>query len=191
MVKKLTVLYDACVFYPNYLRDVLMQLTTTNLFQARWTDQIHDEWIRNLLANRPDLSAERLNRLRGAINRSVSDGLVADFEHLIPSLDLPDPDDRHVLAAGIVAKVDVIVTFNLKDFPASALGDYGIKSQHPDDFITDLIDVGPLKVFEAVRTIQTRLKNPRMDFEKYMDVLLNQGLPISVSKLRQMQSGFL
>ncbi len=184
----LTVLYDACVLYPNYLRDVLIQLATTDLFQAKWTEQIHDEWIRNVLNNRPNTSPEQLQGLKQKINRSVPDCLVTDFEYLISSLNLPDPDDCHVLAAAIVAKADVIVTANLKDFPTSILAGHSIEAQHPDDFIADLIDLKPLRVIGAIQTIQNRLKNPPVNFDEYMEILLKQGLPTSVSILRQLQN---
>ena len=92
------VLYDACVLYPAPLRDLLMRLALTDLFQARWTDQIHDEWTRNVLANRPELTAESLARCRRLMDEHVPDCLVTGYESLIPTLSLPDPDDRHVLA---------------------------------------------------------------------------------------------
>ena len=189
MVSNLTVLYDACVLYPNYLRDVLIQLATTDLFRAKWTEQIHDEWIRNILKNRPDINPEKLQELKQKINRSVPDCLVSDFEYLIPALDLPDRDDRHVLAAAIVAKADVIVTVNLKDFPSDVLLNYGIEAQHPDDFIADLIDLQPLRVLGAIQTIQNRLKNPSVNFDEYMEILLKQGLLSSVVILRQLNDG--
>lgn len=182
---KLTVLYDACVLYPNYLRDVLIQLATTDLFRAKWTEQIHDEWIRNLLENRPDICPEQLQSLKQKINRSVRNCLITGFDSLVPSLALPDPNDRHVLAAAIAANADIIVTINLKDFPASSLAAYGIEAQHPDDFIADLFDLQPLRVFGAIRTIQNRLKTPPVNFDEYMDILLKQGLLTSVSMLRE------
>ena len=117
MTSKFTVIYDACVLYPNYLRDILIQLAIADLFRAKWTNLIHDEWIRNLIENRPDLPKEKLNQVKDLMNSQVRDSLVTDFEQLIPSLTLPDPNDRHILAAAIVAEADVIVIFNLKDFP--------------------------------------------------------------------------
>ena len=117
MTSKFTVIYDACVLYPNYLRDILIQLAIADLFRAKWTNLIHDEWIRNLIENRPDLPREKLNQVKDLMNSQVRDSLVTDFEQLIPSLTLPDPNDRHILAAAIVAEADVIVIFNLKDFP--------------------------------------------------------------------------
>ena len=77
-----TVLYDACVFYPNHLRDILMQLATTELFAAKWTEQIHDEWMRNLRHNRPDIDTDKLETLKQRINQSVPDCLIKDFEHI-------------------------------------------------------------------------------------------------------------
>ena len=153
-----TVLYDACVFYPNHLRDILMQLATTELFAAKWTEQIHDEWMRNFRHNRPDIDTDKLETLKQRINQSVPDCLIKDFEHIILLLDLPDPDDRHVLAAAIASNADVLLTVNLKDFPSSVLAQYEIEAQHPDDFITELLAVKPLRLIQAIQTIQTRLK---------------------------------
>ena len=100
-METLTVLYDACVLYPAPLRDFLVHLAIGDTFYARWTDQIHEEWIRNVLANRPDLTKVQLERTRNLMNQHVRDCLVTGYEPLIATLDLPDPDDRHVLAAAI------------------------------------------------------------------------------------------
>lgn len=77
-------MFDACVLYPAPLRDLLMHLALTDLFRARWTDQIHDEWIRNLLENRPDLNFAQLTRTKELMNSHVRDCLVKDYERLIP-----------------------------------------------------------------------------------------------------------
>ena len=188
MVSNFTVLYDACVLYPNYLRDILMQLAMSDICRAKWTDLIHDEWIRNVLKNRPDLTIEQLTRTKELMNSNVRDCLVTKFEWLIPSLTLPDPNDRHVLAAAIACKANQIITFNTKDFPQDVLDIYDIEALHPDDFISNLIDLNPLKVIKAVETARQRLKKSPKSFDEYLDILLNQGLPISVSLLKQLQS---
>ena len=108
MVRKSTVVYDSCVLYSNHLRDVLMQLALTELFRAKWTEHIHDEWTRNLLKNRPDIDPSKLKRLRQVMDLAVPDCLVTGFESIIPSLNLPDPGDQHVLAAAIIAKANII-----------------------------------------------------------------------------------
>lgn len=87
--------YDANVLYPAVLRTFLMHLALTGLFRAKWSDAVHEEWIANLLLNRPDLTRKKLERTRMLMDRHAID---TGYEDLIPSLHLPDPDDRHVLA---------------------------------------------------------------------------------------------
>ena len=163
-----------------------MQLALTDLFRARWTDQIHEEWMRNVLKQRPDLTLFQLTRTKELMNSHVPDCLVTGYESLIPSLELPDADDRHVLAAAIKGGADVIVTFNLSDFPQASLEGYGIEAQHPDDFICDLIDLKPARVTAAAETCRQRLKNPPKTIDEYLEILLKQGLSISVSMLREL-----
>jgi hypothetical protein len=145
MSSNFTVIYDACVLYPAPLHDLLMRLALTDLYRARWTDMIHDEWTRNVLKQRPDLKAEDLERTRSLMNAHVRDSLVTGFEHLIQSVELPDADDRHVVAAAIHGGASLIVTFNLKDFPPDQLKRYNLAAQHPDDFIFDLLDLHAAK----------------------------------------------
>lgn len=180
----LAALYDASVLYPAPLRDLLMQLALSDLYRAHWTNDIHDEWIRNVLDNRPDLTAERLERTRALMNASVRDCLVENYRELIPALDLPDLDDRHVLAAAIVANADVIVTFNLRDFPREKLKMFGIEAQHPDEFIGHLLDVTPSTVISAVATVRARLRNPPQSAAEYIDIVERQRLPNTAAVLQ-------
>lgn len=89
---RFTVVYDACVLYPAPLRDLLMP---EDLFRACWSDAIHDEWIRSVLARRPDLTRDQLERTRDLMNSSVLDSVVTDYEHFIPLIELPDENDLH------------------------------------------------------------------------------------------------
>ena len=180
-----TALYDANVLYPAPLRDPLMHLALTDLFRAKWSDTIHEEWIRNLLKKRPDLHREQLERTRDLMNRGVRDALVTDFEDLIPVLELPDADDRHVLAAAIRGRADVIVTFNLKDFPTETLNRYGIEAQHPDEFISHLIDLNAGAVMSAVKNQRMSLKRPLVTAEGLLEKLERQGLITTGAYLRQ------
>jgi len=183
-VLNFTALYDACVLYPAPLRDFLMHLAISDLFQARWTAAIHDEWIRNLLRDRPDLKPEQLARTRELMDSNVMDCLVTNYENLIPSLSLPDPDDRHVLAAAIQAGADVIVTFNLVDFPVSALAKYGVEAVHPDVFICDLLNQAPAVVCAAANRQRRNLKNPPQSVDQFLDTLERQLLPRTATGLR-------
>ena len=180
-----TVLYDACVLYPAPLRDLLVHIAVTDLYRAKWTNAIHDEWIRSVLKDRPDLKPEQLERTRQLMNAHVRDCLVTGYETLIEAVTLPDPDDRHVLAAAIRADADLIVTFNLKDFPESALKPYGIEAQHPDDFLTFQLDLAPNIVCTAAKRHRASLKNPPKDVDEYLGTLEAQGLAQTVSGLRR------
>lgn len=180
-----TVLYDACVLYPAPLRDLLIRLARTDLFRARWTDAIHDEWIRNLLKNRPDLRPEQLSRTRELMDCAVPDCLVRNYNHLINSLVLPDPNDRHVLAAAIAGGASMIVTTNLKHFPAEALAPYGIEGAHPDDFIVLQFDLSATKVCNAVKEHRASLRNPPKNVEEYLSTLSQLRLPETVARLTE------
>lgn len=185
---KYTAIYDACVLYPAPLRDILLQLAVSDVFRARWTKDIHEEWQRNVQKDRPEVKASDLQRTRELMDRNVRDCLIEGYDSLIPTLHLPDPDDRHVLAAAIVGRIDVIVTFNLKDFPATALEPYNIEAQHPDEFIYNLCDLYPTEVYKAAKTIRARLKNPPISAEDYLDRLAKQGLSKTVDFLREAES---
>lgn len=180
-----TAIYDACVLYPAPLRDLLMHLALIDLFRAKWTDAIHDEWIRNVLEDRPDLTREQLERTRALMNIHVRDCLVTNYEDLIPSLTLPDPDDRHILAAAIRGRADVIVTFNLADFPPDALARYGIEAQHPDDFIVRLLDLAPGPVCVAIKRQRENLRNPPKSADELLATFESQGLPQTAARLRE------
>ncbi len=180
-----TAVYDANVLYPAPLRDLLMHLALTGVYRARWTAQIHDEWKRNLLINRQDLTQAQLDRTSAAMDSAIPDALVTGYEPLCAGLTLPDPDDRHILAAAIMCSASVIVTFNLKDFPSDALEPFEIEAVHPDDFIADLFDLDQAAVLEAVQAQRASLKNPPHTARELLDRLLIQGLTQSVKLLSE------
>lgn len=116
--------------------------------------------MRNVQKNRPDLKPEQLQRTRDLMNAHVRDSPVTGYQPLIPALTLPDPDDRHVLAAAIVSGAYLIVTFNLKDFPVEVLAPFGMEAQHPDDFLTSQLDLAPHIVCAAANRTTTRPRAP-------------------------------
>ncbi len=132
------VVCDANVLYSAALRDLLMELAVGDVFEPRWTEEIHGEWMRNVLQNNPNLTLEQLARTKNLMNASIKNCVVTGYEPIIPELELPDPGDRHVLAAAIHSRANFIVTFNLRDFPADNLRQYNIEPLHPDEFILRL-----------------------------------------------------
>ncbi len=177
---------DSNVLYPVSLRNLLMRLALNGLFRARWSAHVHEEWMRAVLEDRPDIPAERLRDIRAAMDREAQDSVVTSYEPLIESLALPDPNDRHVLAAAIVGHADVIVTRNLRDFPDDALAPYGIKAQHPDEFARHLIDLAPVPVIDAVREQQARLTNPPVTMPELLAAFERLGLSATVLELRRL-----
>jgi hypothetical protein len=101
---------------------------------------------------------------------------------------LPDPHDRHVLAAAIHTEADLIVTFNLRDFPASALVPHAITAIHPDEFLLTLFEVEAQRVQQAAEQQRNRLKNPPKSPEEYWQTLTVNGLPQTAERLRKMST---
>jgi len=138
-----------------------------------------------LLKNRPDLTREKLERTRMLMDQHAQDALVTGYEDLIEGLRLPDPDDRHVLAAAIRGRADVIVTRNTKHFPDDALKPFGIAAQHPDEFVVHLLDLAPGLVIEAAQRHRESLRNPAKTVQEYLEMLEKEGLTETVAVLRE------
>jgi predicted nucleic acid-binding protein len=175
---------DANVLYPAMLRSVMMELALADAFQPLWSERVHDEWTNALLRDRPDLSADKIQRTRALMQAHVEDAMVSGFEHLIDTLTLPDPDDRHVLAAAIHGGANTIVTANVKDFPATALVAHDIIAVTPDDFLTRLLADKPDAVLDALRTDRASLKHPPISADDYLAALKRVGLTETVAILK-------
>jgi predicted nucleic acid-binding protein len=165
------------------LRDLLLQLATANLFRAQWSEEIQEEWI-NALLREGRHTREQLERTKDLMNAALLDANVTDYASYIGAVTLPDPNDRHVVAAAIKGRADAIVTFNLGDFPATVLAPFNIEAIHPDDFITHQFDLNEAAVIRAATAICRRLRNPPKNGKDYLDTLLQQRLPKTVALLR-------
>ncbi len=181
---RFVVLFDACVLYPAPLRDFLLRLANSGLFAAKWSLHIQAEWTKNLLKDRPEL-AYQIERTQNLMNQSIPDCLVTGYEPLEENLELPDPNDKHVLAAAICCGAQVIVTFNLKDFPSEKLEIYGIEAMHPDVFIEHQMSLHQAAVITTAKKHRAALKNPIKSAEDYIVTLAAQGLVVTADKLRE------
>jgi predicted nucleic acid-binding protein len=179
------VIYDANVLYPNTLRDLLIRIAQLpHIVQAKWTNEILDEMLDALRKNLPDISEEKADRLRERMNAAVRDCLVLGYEPLIEVLDLPDPDDRHVLAAAIKVNAQLIVTWNRKDFPHDKLAAWGVRAKSPDDFVRDAMGIDSQAVWACVQQIvDSRTKRP-VTIEDVLGELERDGLVASVAAMR-------
>lgn len=131
----ITALIDANILFSPTLRDLFIEMSCDQLFHARWTEKIHDEWTSAVKKQRPDIPSEILEEMRCLINSSVPDCLISDYEALISDITLPDENDRHVLAAAIAGQCNFIVTRNIRDFPRKRLKEYDIQALAPHEFI--------------------------------------------------------
>ena len=142
---------DANVLYRSITRSVLVTFGELDAFQPLWSDQVNDEWMRNLQNNRPDLDPRRIARTRALMDQYVDEARVTGFEPLIDTLILPDPKDRHVLAAAVSCKADYLVTFNLKDFSPSSVRELHTAVVGPSIFLKELWSLDPSAVEHRLR----------------------------------------
>lgn len=169
--------FDACILYPFHLRNVIIQAGVDRLVYARWTDEIHDEWIRHLTANVPDLSLERLAATKQLMNIALPEATVSGYAKHIETISLPDPDDRHVVAAAIAAQATHILTWNLRDFPARVLKTHGLVRQTPDAFLVDLYDQAPELLLASLANARRNLSKSGLSAVEFLDVL--RGLKLT------------
>lgn len=186
MISTFTAFFDANVFYGSALRSLILWLAQTKLFRARWSAEIHDEWIRNLLCNRPDLTREAIVGISRQMDRAVKDVLVTGYEALIPSLNLPDANDRHVVAAAITCRASCIVTFDLKHFPPATLEPFGLHAVHPDKFLLDVESLEPAAFAGAVKDDLVHYINPPKTVSEYAASLRKAGVPDTADHIEKL-----
>lgn len=181
-----TVVLDACVLYSIAVTDALMSLATAGLYAAKWTVEIEHEWIRALETARPDLSG-KLDVRRDSMRAAIPDWEVpsAHWRRLDLAVELPDPNDAHVLAAAIAGHADCIVTENLRDFPADILSAFEIEAIDPDTFIVHQWDLHPVVAIAAFKRMRARRKKPESTPEEFADALERAGLVSTAQRLRE------
>ena len=183
------VVLDANVLFPFRKRDILLRMHHAGLFRARWTERILDEWIRSLLERKPHLEAS-VRSQRRAMSEHFAEALVGGYEPLIGTLDLPDADDRHVLAAAIRCGAQQIVTDNLADFPADVLAGFDIEATDADAFLSRTFDLYPSKAIGVLRVLRRGYRNPPFSPTEFILDLTAKGLP-QLARMAERQGDFL
>lgn len=178
-----TAVLDANVLYPALLRDVLLSLAEADLYSAKWSAHIRDEWTRSLLRNRPGIE-DKIAAAAQAMEEAIPDCLVSGYEHLIEGLKLPDPDDRHVLAAAIAGHADAIVTWNEKDFPKEVLDPFGIEVQTPDEFVLNQLMLEKVTALATLKRMRERWARPQYGAAAMVALFEIRGLPQTAAHLR-------
>lgn len=186
MTSTFTVFIDANVFFGARLRSLVLFLAQSKMFRARWTDKVHEEWMRNV-AEKRNIDILRLEKIRTLIDRSVLNCLVTGYEGIEASLDLPDPDDRHILAAAVKTRADMILTFNDRDFPAHIVEPLGIEICHPDEFLLDQFGISEELFIAYVRADFQHYKAPAMTFGNYVEDLRKAGVPKTAQVINELR----
>jgi predicted nucleic acid-binding protein len=182
-----TALIDACALAGALTRNMILSLAEAGFFRPRWSQDILSETERaicDILRKRGEATpATVAARQRAAITRAFPEASVEGYETLVAGLDLPDQNDRHVLAAAIQARAAVIVTTNTKDFPSSYLATLNLQASTPDRFLADVIDLYTPDAVAALRTMRERFKRPELDAESLLRRMESVGLTDTVNLL--------
>ncbi|NBC03767.1 MAG: PIN domain-containing protein [Bacteroidetes bacterium] len=182
--ESLIAVLDANVLYPFFQRDLLLSLGYEELYIPKWSDEIEQEWVRNLKKDRPDI-ADKLGRTIELMNQAFPDAKVTGYENRIKTVSLPDKNDRHVLAAAIECKANMIVTYNRSDFPDKELSPFGIRAVEPDSFVMELIDRDITTVWKAINEMAEIRTNPPVSIEDLVNQIAERGMNKSAALLNK------
>jgi predicted nucleic acid-binding protein len=154
------VFLDTCVLYPIVLTDTLLRVAEQQVFRPYWSPDVMVELQRNL-GEVAQVGRDGARRRIEAMNRAFPDATVTGYEALINGMEC-DPKDRHVMAAAVHSECQVVVTYNLKDFPPEAMANHHLEAVHPDVFLLDQLDLYPEAVYAALRNQATESARPKL-----------------------------
>ena len=186
MISTFTVFIDANVFFGARLRSLVLFMAQSKMFRARWTEKVHEEWMRNV-AEKRQIDISKLEKIRGCMDRAVLNCLVTGYESLVENFQLPDPDDRHILAAAVKTRADMILTFNARDFPERVVEPLGIEICDPDEFLLDLFGISEELFIEYVKADFEHYKAPAIAFANYVEDLRKAGVPKTAKLIEELR----
>lgn len=170
---RFTAFVDACTLAGALKRNMLLTLAEAEFFRIRWSEPVLKETqqaIEKILTGKGVVDAvDRAVRARQSMENAFEEALVSDFDKFLCACDdLPDPNDAHVVAAALKTQAAMIVTDNLKHFPAAILSALNVEARSADAFIADTISLDPGRAVAALRRMRLRFKKP----EKTAEILL-------------------
>ena len=181
---RFTVILDANVLYPFRMRDILLHFYSAGLYRARWTEQIIAEWRDNLLEAKPEYK-QSIDAQIGQMHTLFDEAWVTGYEPLVDGLTLPDPGDRHVLAAAINCGAHHIVTNNLKDFPAEALETFDLEAISADRFLMQTFELYPERAMAVLNRVRTNYTNPPFTRIEFVEDLIAKEMPLLAGRARE------
>ena len=174
---RFSALLDACVLVPVALADIFLRLAEAELYRPLWSERILSEMVAAIGAIHPGIPLNAIERRAHAMQRAFEDSTVHNWEPLEDSIELPDLDDRHVVAAAIVGRADVIVTKNLKDCPRDYLATLHLDVMDPDEFLLDHLDLAPKNVVTILNEQSLATRSPSRTPRELLDILARSGAP--------------
>lgn len=181
-----TALLDACVLVPIALADTLLRVAERELYRPLWSDRILAEAADAVLEIHADLDPDVVAKRFAAMNNTFEDARVEGWDVFEATLELPDPDDRHVVAAAMLGRADTIVTANIVDFPSKTLAPLEIAVIHPDDFLLDQLDLAPRVVLDVLREQAAHTRNPPLTPTDLLARLARAGVPAFADEVGRM-----
>jgi predicted nucleic acid-binding protein len=159
-IRLIRVLLDANVLVDAQIRDLMLRAAEDRLIDVRWSAEIIAE-TRRALTGRLGLPVPAVDRLVGAIATEFPEAQVVGHEVLVDALHLPDPHDRHVLAAAIHGECDLLATFNVRDFPQALIpADADLRVVSPDEALRALVDDAPEAMAAMTLRVIRNLRRP-------------------------------
>jgi predicted nucleic acid-binding protein len=168
---------DACVIVPIALADTLLRVAESGLYRPLWSSRIIAEALEAILMIHPEMNGEKISGRFQDMNITFEDACVEGRQDLELIVKLPDDDDRHVVSTAICGRADVIVTFNLKDYPHDALEAFNLDVIHPDYFLLNQLDLAPKNIVEVIREQASHARYPKLDPVDLLARLAKAGVP--------------
>lgn len=173
---------DTCAVYGVTVTDVLLRLADEGAFRPLWSEEVLEELRRNLVKNGVDPMA--VGRRIAAMTEHFPDAMVEGYGSLVEGMTC-HPKDRHVLAAAARANAEVLVTFNVKDFPPLSVAGLDIEVVHPDAFLLDQLDLYPGKTMRVLQSMVEIYDSPPLNMSDLLRILSSAGVPEFADEARR------
>ncbi|MCL2736530.1 MAG: PIN domain-containing protein [Propionibacteriaceae bacterium] len=176
---------DANVLVPVALADTILRSAERGFFLPRWSPTVIGEVARVVHRIHPEIPDTRIQTRLSGMDARFPDASVHGYESLLQTVELPDADDRHVLAAARLSGADVIVTRNLRDFPDDVLRQWGLEAVSPDQFMRDMLDLFPRPMLDIIREQAAHARRPPLSVNDVLASLERAGVPGFVNDVRE------
>ena len=174
---------DTCTLYSATLSDTLLRIAEEQTFRPHWSADIVAELTR-VLIREAGVTAEQAQHRVDQMQRAFRDAEVHGYRGLVPAMTC-EPKDRHVLAAAVHARCEVLVTFNLKDFPDASTRGLDVTVVSPDAFLLDQLDLYPARVGRALLRQVEESSRPPLTLGALLGRLARAGVPAFAEEARR------